>query len=493
MRDDLPYTYIDEDEGKRKKKKSASPDKRASGDSERELPYVYLDDEKPAKKKKAASGRAAGDSERELPYVYLDEEEKPKKKKSSASGKASARRPDGAKARDAANRRASSASKAGRGSKKKKSAVPAVLLSVLLVLVSLCGAAFALDYFDVYDVPKLDAKQLVGKGKDTRSDPVRESPKYENDGYFATVEAEGAGDGLDAALGGSVSVSADELDVTAGLDPEWMNILLLGADRRVLSEPCRTDTMMICSVNTVSGEVKLTSIMRDTAVSINGRTTRINSAYFLGEANLAMKTVNRYFGMNITKYVFVDFDGFASIASQLGGIDMDISEAEMKHINHNVAEQYHILINQKKMDYDSAEKEYYETELKAFGKGIHLNGMQTLGYARIRKLDGGDYERTRRQRDVLNALLGKAMKLSASQIIPLVTNNIQYCKTNLDIKTIYDLAGKVLSNADFSGLSELRLPANGTYKDEKRGEEAMLYDMDVAENTKELHRFIYGK
>ena len=117
----------------------------------------------------------------------------------------------------------------------------------------------------------------------------------------------------------------DDLSINQSLPSDWMNILLLGSDERSLTESARTDSMIICSINMQTGQVKLTSIMRDLAVYFgnlgsNSATYRINAANYFGGERLAMKTVNECFGMNIDKYVRVNFYGFQQIA-QIQQID----------------------------------------------------------------------------------------------------------------------------------------------------------------------------
>ena len=117
--------------------------------------------------------------------------------------------------------------------------------------------------------------------------------------------------------------------------------------------------------------------------------------------------------------------------------------------------------------------------------------MQTLGYARIRKLDS-DYARTERQRKVLNLMLSKLKGSNLSTIIGLVFGNSQYFQTNMDLNQITNLASIVLGNTSQMSADGLRLPVNGTYKEEKRGNDAMLYDTDWTLNKRELHEFIYN-
>ncbi|MBR3929343.1 MAG: LCP family protein [Clostridia bacterium] len=290
------------------------------------------------------------------------------------------------------------------------------------------------------------------------------------------------------------SISVTDLSVTEGLDETWLNVLLLGTDSRVLGEPARTDTMIICSINKVTGDVKLISIMRDTDVSFEGHeSTRINNAFFYGGPNLSMKVVNETFGMNIQHYVYVDFSGFAQIAEAIGGVEMQITENEMKHINHNVMEQYHLLIKQGKMEYSVAEAEYYDTLLETYttdGSPVHLNGMQTLGYARIRKLDS-DYGRTERQRKVLNALMGKLQNASYTTLANMALTNAKYYATNLSLNQLVDFAQVVLSRTDFTQAQSMYLPVQGTYTEERRNNDARLYDVDKEANKIALHNFIY--
>ena len=284
-------------------------------------------------------------------------------------------------------------------------------------------------------------------------------------------------------------VQVEDLSVTQGLPSEWFNVLLLGADARNLEESCRTDTMMICSLNIQTGEVKLTSVARDTAIlfenigQYNG-TYRINSANFFGGPELAMKVINEHLDMNIEYYVLVNFYGFEYIVEKLGGVDITITQAEMDEINIWQKKQYGV---EEKYGYDMSglEKELLET----YGENTHLNGRQTLAYCRIRKLDS-DFSRTERQRTVLTKLKEKLMGKSAMEIVTLAGSLQQYFATNLTIDQIVSVATTVLSSEHLS-VEQFRLPVNDTYKQETRNEQSMLYDCDWEKNALELYNFIY--
>ena len=285
-------------------------------------------------------------------------------------------------------------------------------------------------------------------------------------------------------------VHVDDLSIKEGLSEDWLNVLLLGTDERTLQESARTDAMMICSINTRTGQVKLTSIMRDLAVEFtdigdyNG-TYRINAANYFGGPSYAMKTINRLFDMNIQYYVMINFFGFGKIAQQLGGVEVDISEAEMNKINEDIVKQFKMAYKAGVTDFDP-EQRY----LEEYGENIHLNGNQTLAYARIRHLEGGDYMRTTRQQIVLKKLLEKAKKMGIIDLTVLAGQMFEQVKTNMSLEDIFTVAAIVLNNG-LDDVDTLRLPIAKTYKEEVRNEEGMLYDCDFATNAVKLYNFIY--
>lgn len=286
-------------------------------------------------------------------------------------------------------------------------------------------------------------------------------------------------------------VQVADLSIHENLPSEWKNVLLLGVDQRTLEESARSDTMIICSINTTTGEVKLTSIMRDLAVDYddigqyNG-TYRINAANFFGGPELAMKTINECFDMNIDSYVMVNFFGFQYIAEALGGVTLDITEEEMNHINKNAVRQ---AMMGAAAGIDESGLEQTNVLLEQYGENVHLNGRQTLAYARIRKIDS-DFSRSGRQRKVLMALLEQAKGKSALELTTLAANLQQYFQTNLDLMQILNIATIVL-NSDLNAVDELTLPVNGTYTQETRNNQSMFYDCDFATNALQLQNFIY--
>ena len=292
-------------------------------------------------------------------------------------------------------------------------------------------------------------------------------------------------------LGEDLMAKVDDLCINENLPEEWLNVLLLGSDERTLTESARTDSMIICSINLTTGQVKLSSIMRDLAVEYdeigeyNG-TYRINAANFFGGEELAMRIVNKCFDLNIEYYVHVNFYVFQQVAQQLGGIDMDITKEEMDEINYRIVQQAKSAYLAG-IDESALPNEYLTT----YGENTHLDGRQTLAYARIRKLDGGDYARAERQRKVLVALMDKLRGSSAAELLNVANAALPHIKTNLTPDTILSIALKVLQSG-LTDVDSLRLPINNTYVQETRSGQDMLYDCDWAKNASELYYFIYN-
>ena len=354
-------------------------------------------------------------------------------------------------------------SKAKHAQPKKHGCLKAVLIVVLLLVLALVGAVVAVKQMPARisqrtPVPVADATATAKPG-------ATEAPKQEDE--QTTPEA------TEAPVDWSVNTSLP--------DDEWINILLLGTDASDPDQPGRTDTIIIASVNMVDGQLKLTSIMRDTYVRIDGHgSNKINAANWFGGVDLAIKTVNESFGMNITHYAMVDFSSFAYIVDALGGVDMTVTETEMKYVNQ--------LIRDMRELYPNIDLE--KNELTEYGDSIHLDGMQTLAYSRIRKLDS-DYQRTSRQRQVLNAILQKLRSVrDPGTLYNLFDIGLEYTRTSLSASDIALLAMKVISGGmDFE---ELRLPADGTYTSTTiKGMDVL--DPNLEKNTQILHDFIYGE
>lgn len=253
----------------------------------------------------------------------------------------------------------------------------------------------------------------------------------------------------------------------------YNNILLLGADNE--EGRGRTDTIIVASLG--SGEIKLTSIMRDTLVNLDGYgQNKINAAYRLGGEQLAMDTVNRAFGLNITRYAVIDFEGFSDLIDSVGGITVHVSKSEMQEINKGLDATWKRLGDGRPIDY-----------LKTHGESILLTGPQALAYSRIRKIDS-DYVRTSRQRAVLEALLSK-LRSNRNPVVlaKLMQTALSTIKTNVNVFEIGAIAMRLLSGSQ--KIEQMRLPADGAFTT-GTVDGAWVIKPDLPKNRKLLQAFL---
>lgn len=226
------------------------------------------------------------------------------------------------------------------------------------------------------------------------------------------------------------------------------NILLVGQDRRPGEIRARSDSMILATVNTETKTVTLTSIMRDMYVQIPGYgSNRINVPYAIKGAELLFDTIEKNFGLRPDKFIEVDFTGFTKAVELVGGVDVFLTAAEARHLNGNEAR------------YDFPNEQWALTE------GVnHLTGNQALAFARCRSVDGtGDFSRTRRQRDVLQALLEKVSDLNAFELNSLVLAMTEFVQTDMAPDEIISYAATFAPILKDLTLINQRIPADDTY------------------------------
>lgn len=236
-------------------------------------------------------------------------------------------------------------------------------------------------------------------------------------------------------------------------DDKLLNILLVGQDRLPGQGRQRSDTMILCSVNTETGEIAMISFLRDLYVHFPGdySDNRLNAAYAFAGFPLLKETLMLNFGVSIDGCFEVDFDGFSAIIDMLGGVDIEVTQAEA--------------------DYVSA---------YGFTAGMnHMNGEQALGYARIRGIDS-DFNRTARQRYVLTQVFNKVRGCGVSELMSLVNNMLPYVTTDLSNAQIMSMAmqgAKILNGAT---LNTYHVPEDDCYyNDMIRGMAVLVPDLTL--------------
>ena len=290
-------------------------------------------------------------------------------------------------------------------------------------------------------------------------------------------------------------VTVTDLSARAGLSSEWTNILLIGEDWELGRGWGRADTMIIASVNTNDGRVKLTSIQRDTIIEIPDKgLQRINSTNQFGGPELTVKLVNEYFGMNITKYVSVDFLSFPILVERLGGVTVEITEREWEALETGVGNS--IWCDILAFKETGRPMPDLDNTIRPDGPGVvRLTGRQALAYSRIRHIDN-DFMRSQRQRKVLTAILAEVRGVDFTTLSNLANEMMPYVRTNLTTLDMLTLAASVMANGAVI-VGDARLPGQGTYVEERRPiglhDDIALafFDVDFEANRKNLYDFIY--
>jgi len=199
----------------------------------------------------------------------------------------------------------------------------------------------------------------------------------------------------------------------------YRNIAVFGVDSRDSSvgRGNRSDVIIICSIDQSNGEIKLVSVYRDTYLDVGKNSfQKATHAYSYGGPARAVKMLNDSLDLNITDYITFNWKAVATAVNILGGVDIDITPAEFKYINSYITETV------KGTGIGSV-------QLKAPGMQ-HLDGVQAVAYARLRYMDT-DYQRTERQRKVVELAFEKAKKADPKTLNDLLGNVLSMVATNL--------------------------------------------------------------
>lgn len=286
----------------------------------------------------------------------------------------------------------------------------------------------------------------------------------------------------------------EDLGFDEVIDKEIVNVALFGIDTRNPNTfSGNSDSIMVLSLNTKTQKVKITSIVRDTFVPIekDGRTkySKINSAYASGGPELAIKTINENFGLDISEYATVNFYGMVDIIDAVGGIDAELTQAEVKRPDGTL---HHIngCIDEICENLGKSPKSYYITTAGEH----HLNGIQAVAYSRIRYVrniwgTNNDYGRTDRQRHVMEQLFNKALNISKGRYPKLIESLLPCSETSLSPKQILALANAIFVNTPT--FEQTRMP-NEKYlmpSPQTSAGSVVYYDLDFAKDL--MHAFIY--
>lgn len=279
-----------------------------------------------------------------------------------------------------------------------------------------------------------------------------------------------------------VEIDKDNIGITEEVEEKLsqysdsiINIALFGVDA-IDGEAGRSDSIMIATIDTVHKKLKLTSIMRDSYVAIDGHgNDKINHAYAFGGPQLAIKTLNENFDLNIEDFASVNFETLPKIIDKIGGIELDIDADELEYINGYIAHLNNIN--------GTSEPAIESTGLQ------HVSGTQALAFCRIRYTSGGDYKRTERHREVLTKIFEKIETLPVTSYPSLLLEILPMVNTSLTYNEILDLGTEVLKVGDSSmELERFRLD---DYCEGKMIDGIYYLSFDKETTVEQLHNYIF--
>lgn len=263
------------------------------------------------------------------------------------------------------------------------------------------------------------------------------------------------------------------------------NIALFGVDSREETDTTgsRSDSIMILTLDYDKNKIKLTSIMRDTYVKVAGHgMTKITHAYAYGGANLAVRTINENFGLDIRDYATVDFSALVKVIDAVGGVEINVKENEIKKGRVDVP-----LINDCIREISMIEK---VPPIYVTTPGIQtLNGIQAVAYSRIRYAGNGDFERTERQRNVLQQVIEKATKSGVTKYPKILNAVLPYVTTSLTKASILNMGASVITSG-ITIIEQFRMPEDGIGHDKMiNGVYYLVADLNI--EKKNIYKFIY--
>lgn len=289
-----------------------------------------------------------------------------------------------------------------------------------------------------------------------------------------------------------VKVSSDELnsihDRMSSLaeratvsDEDVYNVLLAGVDRQDQTWNGNSDSMILVSIDKEHDRVSMVSLMRDTYVDIPGvGYWKLNHAYARGAGPLMCQTVTDAYKIEVDRYIAVDYWNLVDIINLIGGVPLEISAAEAEVMNGYIDD-----MCKRQLNIDPSEHFVpYE------GGNIYCDGVQAVAYARNRMVGNSDYERTERQRYLLQQLLGEVKQLSVTQMTEKMRGILGYVTTNIPETEIWAMLAEFPDMLQYK-IETDRIPYDNMYDVINVDNEDMLVP-DWEPTLEKLHKFIYG-
>ena len=247
------------------------------------------------------------------------------------------------------------------------------------------------------------------------------------------------------------------------------NILLIGTDSRSRSYSddgtgSLSDVIMILTVNENDYSLKFTAIQRDCFVYIPGYDDpqKINAAMSYGGPDLLMMVIENHLRIDLEQYAYVDLNHMEQVIDAVGGVTVNVSEDERTNVLGGLNE----LVVEQNREFGTSSDSHmlYETG------DVTLDGRQAVAYARIRHVGNGDYDRSKRQMEVMQSLLSRYSTMGVTKKASVLAKVLSLISTNIPKADIENYALKFLPNMKAAKFDYMQIPAAGY------SNEGMYYD-----------------
>lgn len=234
--------------------------------------------------------------------------------------------------------------------------------------------------------------------------------------------------------------TTEEETTTLVAPTEPIDFVIFGCDTQAVTpvDDRRSDLIKIVRIDPRDETIKFIGILRDTKVPIEGHDPqKINGAFMYGGADLALKTINENFGLDLHKYIMINFANMIWMVDDIGGVEVEISDEEA------------VAINKQAADFTGEGRMDKTTELEGGGT-VTLNGVQALAFCRTRKIDS-DYFRSARQNKVLKAIIEKLKDMPADKYPQIIDDFFRNTETNMTLEDISVWTIMNIGDYEFSG------------------------------------------
>ena len=257
----------------------------------------------------------------------------------------------------------------------------------------------------------------------------------------------------------------------------YQDFVIYGVDSREgsLTKDTHSDTIILCSMNKKTKEIRLVSVYRDTYLdNTNGEYRKAAECYFFGGPERSINMLNKNLDLSLSDYITVDFNAVVRAVDLIGGVDVDVTEEELPYINGYQTENAEVTGAQ-------------ITPVTSAGYQ-HLNGIQALAYCRIRYTAGSDYKRTERQRAVLTQIFQNAKQQGPVKLAQIVDAMIPSISTSFSATELLSLA---------SAITDCSLTETGGFPFDLQAVNISAGDcvvpVNLAQNVAQLHTFLYAE